>query len=95
MIQPPFPLHWEHNRVTLHFRPQKPWSEKTRNTTVRRDHLLGQVSACARGKGEGDKQVASKHARNGQKSQLCRGASDSAKNLVDATYGCEGQLHKV
>ena len=39
-------------------------------------------------------QAASKHARNGEKSQLRGGASDSAKILVDATYGCEGQPHK-
>ena len=30
-----------------------------------------------------------------EKSQLHCGASDSAKNLVDATHGCEGQPHKV
>ena len=46
--------------------------------------------------GLASKQAASsKHARNGAKSHLCRGASDSAKILVDATYECEGQPHKV
>ena len=40
-------------------------------------------------------QASSKHARNGENSQLRRGASDSAKILVDATNGCEGQPHKV
>ena len=41
-------------------------------------------------------QAASKqHARNGEKSQLPRGASDSAEILVDDTYGCEVQSHKV
>ena len=40
-------------------------------------------------------QASSKHARNGKKSQLHRGASASAKILVDGTYGCEGQPHKV
>ena len=39
--------------------------------------------------------ASSKHARNGEKSQLHRGASDSAKILVGGTYGCEGQPHKV
>ena len=41
------------------------------------------------------KQQASKHARNGAKSQPRRGASNLAKILVDATYGSEGQPHKV
>ena len=36
-----------------------------------------------------------KHAQNGQKSQLCRGALDLAKNLVNDTHGCEAQSHKV
>ena len=41
------------------------------------------------------KQASSKHAQTGQKSQLCHGASDSAIILVEGTYGCEGQPHKV
>ena len=40
-------------------------------------------------------QAASKHARNADTSHLRSGASDSAKILVDATYGCEGQPHEV
>jgi hypothetical protein len=42
-------------------------------------------------------QAASKqqHARNGEKSEFRRGASDSAEILVDDTYGCEGQPYKV
>jgi hypothetical protein len=35
------------------------------------------------------------HARNGEKSDIRRGASHSAEILVDDTYGCEGQPHKV
>ena len=41
-------------------------------------------------------QAASKqHARNGPKSELRRGASDSGEILVDDTYGCEVQSHKA
>ena len=41
-------------------------------------------------------QAASKqHARNGPKYELRRGALDSSEILVDDTYGCEVQSHKV
>ena len=42
------------------------------------------------------KQAASKqHARNGPKSDVRRGALDLSEILVDDTYGCEVQSHKV
>ena len=51
---------------------------------------------AASSKQQASKQQASKqHARNGEKSELRRGASDSAEILVDDTYGCEVQSHKV
>ena len=41
------------------------------------------------------KQASKQHARNGGKSELRRGASDSGEILVDDAYGCEGQPHTV
>ena len=48
--------------------------------------------------GAASKQAASskqQHARNGEKSEFRRGASDLIEILADDTYGCEGQPHKV
>ena len=54
------------------------------------------LPGLAASKQAASKQQASKqHARNGQKSELRRGASYSAEILVDDTYGCEVQSHKV
>ena len=44
--------------------------------------------------GLANNQANSKHAGNGEKSQIHGGASDAAKILVDALYGCEGQPYK-
>ena len=54
--------------------------------------LPGLAAAAA----SSSKQEASKqHTRNGEKSDIRRGASDSGEILVDDTYGCEVQSHKV
>jgi hypothetical protein len=53
--------------------------------------------AAAAASSSKQQQAASKqqHARNGEKSDFRRGASDSGEILVDDTYGCEVQSHKV
>ena len=61
---------------------------------VSRVDLPGLAAAASSSK---QQQAASKqqHARNGEKSELRRGASDSGEILVDDTYGGEVQSHKV
>ena len=49
MIQLPFPSTIEAQPCNVTFLTKKLWSEKSRKTTVRRAHVLGQGSAWTRG----------------------------------------------
>ena len=94
---PPPPARSQYS-VLIRVRVRVRVTELVEPVLVLQPFLVSRVDlpGLAASKQASSKQAASKqHARNGPKSELRRGALDSGEILVDDTYGCEVQSHKV